>query len=468
MTELSTNFLRKAQQLETKIRMGPTTRAKDALVALQQSVTDLIEGSGALTEAYEADAENFYVDIHQAAREVKTKVDRTAREGIEAYFSDVLDNEVSAMSTDPELGALGSSIGVVAHQHMRSINGLRVEMSGEPLKTRVQPLLAQARASKFHLSLSERLGADSVRAATAFLQQKGQQAHPAFPGVSHTTKAPTESEEEREASKLEATVAGVFGDLEAEDKKKGATVRTAGDGEKAERRDRDGRRGRGTDAKDKRDDKRKHEHKKDAHSSKHVAAQKETVKKDLASLLKTPVKTKATPSTPRKSTKLIWDSDEEGIDLADSAIANASQRLKTGAKRKLENSTPGSNKKRRQDGDSSSDSESDDASDDEHEGKKPALVTIEERRAMKWDSAFLRTKEYLIEEGISIDNVPDSNGKDYSSYIDKRMAHDHVLLDIHGVGYIDKKIASWERDPKANKRVLKHARAAKTDFRGPR
>ena len=110
VTELSTNFLRKAQQLETKIRMGPTTRAKDALVSLQQSVTDLIEGSGALTEAYEADAENFYVDIHQSAKEVKTEVDKTAREGIEAYFSDVLDNEVSAMSTDPELRALGSSI----------------------------------------------------------------------------------------------------------------------------------------------------------------------------------------------------------------------------------------------------------------------------------------------------------------------------------------------------------------------
>ena len=341
VTELSTNFLRKAQQLETKIRMGPTTRAEDALVLLQQSVTELIEGSGALTEAYEADAGNFYIDIHESAEEVKTKVDKTAREGIEAYFSDILDNEVSAMSTDPELRALGSSIGVAAHQHLRSINGIRVGMSGEPLKTRVRPLLAQARASKFHLSLSERLGADSVHAATAFLQQKGQQAHPAFPGVSHTARAPTESEEEREVSKLEATVAGVFGDLEAEGKKKGATVRTAGDGEKAERRDRDSHRGRGTDAKDKRDDKRKHEHRKSAHSSKYVAAQKESVKKDLASLMKTPVK--ATPSTPKRSIKPVWDSDEEGLDLADSAIANASQRLKTGTKRKLENSTPGSN-----------------------------------------------------------------------------------------------------------------------------
>ena len=118
-------------------------------MSLQQSVTDLIEGSGALTEAYEADAENFYVDIHQSAEKVKKEVDKTAREGIEAYFSDVLDNEVNAMSTDPELRALGSSIGVVTHQHMRSINGLWVEMSGEPLKTRVWPLLAQARASKF-------------------------------------------------------------------------------------------------------------------------------------------------------------------------------------------------------------------------------------------------------------------------------------------------------------------------------
>ena len=85
---------------------------------------------------------------------------------------------------------------------------------------------------------------------------------------------------------------------------------------------------------------------------------------------------------------------------------------------------------------------------------------------MKWDSAFPRTKEYLLEEGISISNVPDSNGKDYSSYIDKRMAHDRSLLDIHGVGYIDKKIASWEKDPKANRKVLKHARAAKTAFGG--
>ena len=98
------------------------------------------------------------MDIHQSAKKVKKEVDKTAREGIEAYFSDVLDNEVSAMSTDPELRALGSSIGVVTHQHMQSINGLRVEMSGELLKTRVRPLLAQARASKFHLSLSERLG----------------------------------------------------------------------------------------------------------------------------------------------------------------------------------------------------------------------------------------------------------------------------------------------------------------------
>ena len=40
---------------------------------------------------------------------------------------------------------------------------------------------------------------------------------------------------------------------------------------------------------------------------------------------------------------------------------------------------------------------------------------------MKWDSAFLRTKEYLIEENISIDKVPDSNGNDYSSYIGKCM-----------------------------------------------
>ena len=461
VTELSTNFLRKAQQLETKIRMGPTTRAEDALVSLQRSVTELIEGSGALTEAYEADAGNFYLDIHESAEEVKTKVDQTAREGIEAYFSDVLDNEVSAMSTDPELRALGSSIGVAAHQHLRSINGIRVGMSGEPLKTRVRPLLAQARASKFHLALSERLGADSIRAATAFLQQKGQQAHPAFPGASHTAKAPTQSEEEREASQLEATVAGVLGDLDAEGKK-GATERTAGDGEKAERRDRDGHRGRGTDAKDKRDDKRKHEHRRSAHSSKYVAGQKESVKKDLAVLMKTPVK--ATPSTPKTSAKPVWDSDEEGLDLADSAIANASHRLKTGTKRKLENSTPGSNKKRRQGGDSSSESESDDASDDEHDGKKPTLVTIEERRAMKWGSAFPRTKEYLLEEGISIKNVPDSNGRDYSSYIDKRMAHDGSLLDIYRVGYIDKKIASWEKDSKANRKVLKHARAAKAAF----
>ena len=457
VTELSTNFLQKAQQLEMRIRMGPTTRAKDAVVSLQQSVTDLIEGSGALTEVYEADAENFYVDIHESAEKVKKEVNETAREGVEAYFSDVLDNEVNAMSTDPELRALGSSIGIISHQHMRSINGLRVGMSGEPLKTRVWPLLAQARASKFHLSLSERLGADSVRAATAFLQQKGQQAHPAFPGASHTAKAPTESEEEREASKLEATVASVFSEFETEDKKKGATVRIVDDGEKGERRDRDGRRDR-TDAKDRGDGKRRHER------SKHSSAQKETVKKDLTSLLKTPVKTKAAPSTPKRSTKLVWDSEEDGLDLADSAIANASRKLQSGTKRKRENSTPGSHKKRRQDGDSSSDSESDDASDDEPEDKKPELVTIAERRAMKWGSALLRTKEYLIEEKISIDNVPASNGNDYSSYITKRLAQDRVLLDIHGVGYIDKKIASWEKDPKTNKKVLKHARAAKTAF----
>ena len=218
VTELSTNFLEKAQQLETKIRMGPSTRAKDALVSLQQSVTDLIEGSGTLTEAYEADAANFYVDIHQSAEKVKKEVDKTAREGVEAYFSDVLDNEVNAMSTDPELRALGLSICVVLHQHMRSINGLWVEMSGEPLKTRVRPLLAQARASKFHLSLSERLGADSVRVATAFLELKGQQVHPAFPGASHTARVPTESEEECEASQLEATIASVFSEFETEDK----------------------------------------------------------------------------------------------------------------------------------------------------------------------------------------------------------------------------------------------------------
>ena len=106
VSELSTNFLEKAQQLETKIRMGPSTRTKDALVSLQQSVTDLIEGSGALTEAYEADTANFYVDIHQSAKKVKKEVDKTAREGVEAYFSDVLDNKVNAMSTDPELRAL--------------------------------------------------------------------------------------------------------------------------------------------------------------------------------------------------------------------------------------------------------------------------------------------------------------------------------------------------------------------------
>ena len=44
------------------------------------------------------------------------------------------------------------------------------------------------------------------------------------------------------------------------------------------------------------------------------------------------------------------------------------------------------------------------------------------------------------------------------------MAYDRVLLDIYGVGYIDKKIASWEKNPKANKKVLKHAKAAKTAF----
>ena len=155
---------------------------------------------------------------------------------------------------------------------------------------------------------------------------------------------------------MEATVAGVFSEFEIEDKKKGATVRTVDDGEKGERWDRDGRRDRGNDAKDKSDGKRRHEHRKDAHSSKHAPAQKETVRKDLTSLMKTPVKTKAAPSTPKRGTKPVWDSDEDGLDLADSAIANASQRLKTGTKRKLENSTPGSHKKRRQDGDSSSDS----------------------------------------------------------------------------------------------------------------
>ena len=188
------------------------------------------------------------------------------------------------------------------------------------------------------------------------------------------------------------------------------------------------------------------------------------MKKDLMSLMKMPVKTKAAPSTPKRGTKPVWDSEEDGLDLADSAIANACQRLQTGTKRKRENSTPGSHQKRRQDGDSSSDSESDDASDDEHEGKKPTLVTIAERRAMKWDSTLLRTKEYLIEENISIDNVPASNGNDYSSYIAKRLAQDCVLLDIHGVGYIDKKIALWEKDLKTNKRVLRHAKAAKAAF----
>ena len=176
------------------------------------------------------------------------------------------------------------------------------------------------------------------------------------------------------------------------------------------------------------------------------------------------MKAKAGPSTPKRGPKPVWDSEENELELADSAIANASQRLQSGTKRKRENSTPGSRKKRRQDGDSSSDSESDDASDDEPEGKKLTLVTIAERRAIKWDLALLRTKEYLIEENISIDNVPASNGNDYSSYITKRLAQDRVLLNIHGVGYIDRKIASWEKDPKTNKRVLKHARAAKVAF----
>ena len=218
------------------------------------------------------------------------------------------------------------------------------------------------------------LGRILFRAATAFLQQKGQQAHPAFPGVSHTTKAPTESEEEREASKLEATVAGVFGDLEAEDKKKGATVQTAGDGEKAERRDRDGRRGRGTDAKDKRDDKRKHEHKKRRSQLQARSCPKGDREEGPGVAPEdTREGRRQTPSTLRKSTKLIWDSDEEGIDLADSAIANASQRLKTGAKRKLENSTPGSNKKRATGWGTAPPTPSQTTpAMDEHEGKKPA------------------------------------------------------------------------------------------------
>ena len=57
-----------------------------------------------------------------------------------------------------------------------------------------------------------------------------------------------------------------------------------------------------------------------------MAGQKESVKKDLALLMKTPVK--ATPSTPKTSAKPVWDSEEEGLDLANSAITNASQRLK--------------------------------------------------------------------------------------------------------------------------------------------
>ena len=94
-------------------------------------------------------------------------------------------------------------------------------------------------------------------------------------------------------------------------------TRTVDDGEKGKHRDRDGRHDRGTDAKDKGDSKRRHEHRKDAHGSKHSLAQKETVKKDLTSLMRTPVKTKAGPSTPKRGTKPVWDSEEDGLELAD-------------------------------------------------------------------------------------------------------------------------------------------------------
>ena len=74
-----------------------------------------------------------------------------------------MEENVTALSTLPELKAFGTEIAQMSYQHKVNIEVLRSQMSGDALKGRVHPLLTQARASKAQLALSQCLTRESLR-----------------------------------------------------------------------------------------------------------------------------------------------------------------------------------------------------------------------------------------------------------------------------------------------------------------
>ena len=78
-----------------------------------------------------------------------------------------MDESVSPFSSPPELKVLGTEIAQMSYQHKVNVGLIRNQMSGDALYSHVHPVLAQVRASKAHLVMTQFLAKESIRSYKA-------------------------------------------------------------------------------------------------------------------------------------------------------------------------------------------------------------------------------------------------------------------------------------------------------------
>ena len=167
ISKLSVSFLKGAEDLEAAIRMGTTTRAKHSMVELERRANKLLDGGNQLSDTYEATSEHFFPDIYTAEEEMKGVLRKHTNDGIKRFAQAVMDESVTPFSSTHELKVLETEIAQMSYQHKVNVGLIRNQMSGDALYSHVRPILAQARASKAQLVMTQFLTKESVRLCKA-------------------------------------------------------------------------------------------------------------------------------------------------------------------------------------------------------------------------------------------------------------------------------------------------------------
>ena len=167
ISKLSVNFLNGAEELEAAIRMGPTTRAKNSIAELEKRANKLLDGGNQLNDTFEVACKQFYPDIYTAEEEMKKAMLKRTNAGIKRFTQTVMDESVTPFLLPPELKVLGAEIAQMSYQHKINVRLICHQMSGDALYSHVRPILAQARASKAQLMMTQFLAKESVRSYKA-------------------------------------------------------------------------------------------------------------------------------------------------------------------------------------------------------------------------------------------------------------------------------------------------------------